>query len=74
MYLICEPKILHHVVLPILLVDFVHLKCHLPILIHNKDSSNLTYYNFDPLVVLVTHLEEVLFKHFFVFLKLNDLV
>jgi hypothetical protein len=74
MYLICESKILHHIVLPILLVDFVHLDCHLLVFIYSKDSSNLTHYSFDPLVVLITHLGEVLFKHFFVFLKLNDLV
>jgi hypothetical protein len=50
------------------LIDFIHLDCHLPVSIHCEDASNL------PLVVLVTHLEDVLFKHFEVFSKLNDLV
>jgi hypothetical protein len=55
-------------VLSILLVDIIHLDCDLPISIHCEDASNL------PLVVLLTHLGDVPFKHFVVFSKLNDLV
>jgi hypothetical protein len=51
-------------VLPILLVDFVHL----PISIHYEDARNL------PLVVLVTQLKEVFLKHIIVFSKPNDFV
>jgi hypothetical protein len=55
-------------VLSILLVDLVHLDCDLPVLIHCEDASNL------PVVVLLTHLEDVHFKHVVVFLKLYDLI
>jgi hypothetical protein len=51
-----------------LLVDLLHLDCYLLVSIHCEDASNL------PLVVLLTHLEDVPFKHFVVFSKLNDLV
>jgi hypothetical protein len=44
-------------VLSILLVDLVHLDCDLLVSIHCEDVSNL------PVVVLLTHLEDVLFKH-----------
>jgi hypothetical protein len=50
------------------LVDLVHLNCYLPILIHCEDASNLL------VVVLLTHLGDVLFKHVVVFSKLHDLV
>jgi hypothetical protein len=55
-------------VLPTLLVDFVHLNCHLPVSILYEDARNL------PLVVLIIHLGDVFFKHFVVFSKLNDLI
>jgi hypothetical protein len=55
-------------VLSILLVDLFHLDCHLPVLIHYEDASNLL------LVVLLIHLGDVPFKHFVVFSELNDLV
>jgi hypothetical protein len=55
-------------VLPILLVDFVHLNYYLLVSIHYEDASNL------PLVVVVTHLREVLSKHIVVFLKLIHLI
>jgi hypothetical protein len=55
-------------VLSILLVDLVHLDCDLPVSIHCENASNL------PVVVLLTHLEDVLFKHVVVFSKLHGLV
>jgi hypothetical protein len=55
-------------VLSILFVDLVHLDCDLPVLIHCEDASNF------PVVIMLTHLGNVLFKHVVVFLKLYDLV
>jgi hypothetical protein len=55
-------------VLLVLLVDLVHLDCHLPVFVHCKDASNL------PLVVLLTKLGEVFSKKFVVASKLNDLI